>query len=144
MAGMVRVYLFGDQTYETNAKLCALLSSTGNPILASFLDQAFNVIRAEVGRLPLQQFRDLPSFTSLAEILARQRDGGLNPAFQTALSIIYQLGSFIRYATSLFFTHTNPPINKFIANMRTPGMSTLSLRKHTFWVCALEPSLLWQ
>ncbi|KAH8585883.1 beta-ketoacyl synthase [Bisporella sp. PMI_857] len=96
MAGMVRVYLFGDQTYETNAKLCALLSSTGNPILASFLDQAFNVIRAEVGRLPLQQFRDLPSFTSLAEILARQRDGGLNPAFQTALSIIYQLGSFIR------------------------------------------------
>ena len=97
MADTVQIYLFGDNTYETNAKLCALLPATDDPILVAFFDQAFDVIRSEVGRLPLQELLNLPSFASLADILARHREGRLSPAFQISLATIYHLGSFIRY-----------------------------------------------
>jgi len=97
MADMARLYIFGDNTYETNSKLLTLLSTTGDPILAAFFDQAFNIIRAEAGCLPLEEFRNLPSFTSIGEIVAKHRDGHLSPAFQIALSTIYHLGTFIRF-----------------------------------------------
>ena len=95
MGKQIRIFLFGDQTYDTNAKLRTLLKSKDDPILISFLEQAYDVIRLEVGRLPLQQREVLPRFHNLADILVRQR-GVLSPAFQTALACIYQLGSFIR------------------------------------------------
>jgi len=97
MGKQIQIFLFGDQTHDTNAKLRALLNSKGDPILISFLEQAYDVIRSEVGRLPLQQREVLPRFHNLADILARQREGKLSPAFQTALACTYQLGNFIRY-----------------------------------------------
>ncbi|TVY85230.1 putative sterigmatocystin biosynthesis polyketide synthase [Lachnellula suecica] len=96
MGKHIRIFLFGDQTHDTNSKLRALLNSKGDPILASFLEQSFDVIRSEVGQLPLRQREVLPRFHNLADILARQKEGSLSPAFQTALACIYQLGSFIR------------------------------------------------
>jgi hypothetical protein len=98
MGKQIQIFLFGDQTYDTNAKLRALLNSKDDPILISFLEQAYHVIRSEVGRLPLQQREALPRFHNLADILVRQREGVLSPAFQTTLACVYQLGSFIRYA----------------------------------------------
>ena len=97
MSQQTRIYLFGDQANDTNAKLHALLNAKGDPILTSFLEQAYDVIRSEIGRLPLHEREVLPRFYSLADILARQREAVLSPAFQTALVCIYQLGSFIRY-----------------------------------------------
>lgn len=97
MVQQIHVYVFGDQTYDYNAKLCSLLASKHNPILNSFFEQACYIIRAEIGRLPLAQRASFPKFTNLADLLARQRESvDVNPAFQTALSCVYQLGCFIR------------------------------------------------
>jgi hypothetical protein len=96
MVQQLNVYLFGDQTYDYNAKLSDLLHRKDNPILTSFLDQACSIIRAEIAQLPQWQRASFPKFTNLADLLARQREGDVNPAFQTALSCIYQLGCFIR------------------------------------------------
>jgi naphtho-gamma-pyrone polyketide synthase len=96
MVQQVQVYLFGDQTYDVNSRLRDLLLVKGNPILTTFFEQAYFVIRAEIGRLPVKESGAFPKFTCLGDILARQREGGLNPAFQTPLTTIYQLGSFIR------------------------------------------------
>lgn len=92
-----RIFLFGDQSQETTTKIRALLSAKGDPLLTSFLEKCFDVIRTETGRLPLSEREVLPRFHNLADILARQKEGVLSPAFQTALATIYQLGSFIRY-----------------------------------------------
>jgi len=96
MADMAKLYIFGDNTYETNAKLLSLLHVAGDPILAAFFDQAFDVIRTESAGLPIDEFRNLPSFTSLAEIVAKHKEGLLGPAFQIALTTTYHLGAFIR------------------------------------------------
>ncbi|TPX18780.1 uncharacterized protein E0L32_011529 [Thyridium curvatum] len=91
-----RIFLFGDQSQETTTKIRALLSAKGDPLLTSFLEKCFDVIRTETGRLPLSEREVLPRFHNIADILARQKEGVLSPAFQTALATIYQLGSFIR------------------------------------------------
>jgi len=96
-ANKTTIFIFGDQSQETTAKVRALLNAKGDPLLISFLEQSFDVIRSEVGRLPLPEREVLPRFHNLADILARQKEGVLNPGFQTALTTIYQLGSFIRY-----------------------------------------------
>ncbi len=97
MVQPIQIYLFGDQTYDVNARLRPLLSDT-NPILTSFFERVYYAIRAEIARLPLRSREAFPRFSSIADLLFRQRQGGLNPALEKALSCIYQLGYFIRLA----------------------------------------------
>ncbi|KAL2132795.1 hypothetical protein VTI74DRAFT_3364 [Chaetomium olivicolor] len=91
-----RVFLFGDQTADFVPKLRDLLTVRDNPILTAFLDQAHYVVRAQmIQALPPQEHK--PSRTAnLGEMVQKYADGKLNPAFQTALSCICQLGSFMR------------------------------------------------
>lgn len=96
MGQLVQLYLLGDEAYDFLPKLRTLIHSRNNPILVSFFQQAFHTIRSEIGQLPLEQRLTFPPFSSLADLLARQNQGTLSPAFQTALSCIYQLGLFIR------------------------------------------------
>ncbi|KAI4254023.1 MAG: hypothetical protein LQ352_003346 [Teloschistes flavicans] len=95
MAEETRVFVFGDQTCNVNAKLRQLLLLQGNPILTTFFEQAFYVIRTELGHLPVAEQKTFPRFNSIADLLSRQRKDGVNQALQTALSCIYQLGWFI-------------------------------------------------
>jgi naphtho-gamma-pyrone polyketide synthase len=102
MSKQTRGFIFGDQSQDTTLKVRALLNAKGDLLLTSFLEQSYDVIRSEIGRLPLHEREVLPRFYSLADIVARQREGVLSPAFQTALTCIYQLGSFIRYAINTY------------------------------------------
>jgi hypothetical protein len=101
MVQQVQVYLFGDQSYDFDQKLHDLLYSKNNPILSAFFEQACDAIRAEIGQLPLQHQASFPGFRSLADLLARHRKGGVNPAFQIVLAYVYQIGAFIRSTLTL-------------------------------------------
>jgi len=98
----LQVYLFGDQTYEINTKLCGLLLSNDNPILISFFERVFFALRTEIGQLPLRERESFPLFSSISTLLSRQRENALNPALEGALTCMYQLGYFIRLVKDLF------------------------------------------
>ncbi|KAI9878041.1 MAG: hypothetical protein M1830_002092 [Pleopsidium flavum] len=95
MAQQTRVFLFGDQTYDFVHKLRELLRSKDNPILTAFLDQAHYVIRAQMNQYLPPKERKAARTSNLAHLLQKYCDGGLSPAFQTALACICQLGCFI-------------------------------------------------
>jgi hypothetical protein len=96
MAQQIQVFLFGDQTFDFAPDLQILLQNKSNPILSSFFEQSYYVLRAEVNKLPVSHRQAFPKFASLNDLLFEFRQGTINPAFQTALACIYQLGSFIR------------------------------------------------
>jgi hypothetical protein len=101
MVQELQVYLFGDQTFNFAPKLHLLLQSRNNPIMTAFFEQAYYVIRAEVNRVPLVHRESFPRFASIADLLAKFRQGNISPAFQTALAYVYQLGAFIRLVFAL-------------------------------------------
>jgi naphtho-gamma-pyrone polyketide synthase len=100
MVQEIKVYLFGDQTYDSNAKLTSLLLPTDNPILTSFFERSYHALRSEIGQLSSRERAQFPRFSSIADLLSRQREDGANPAIESALTTIYQLGSFIRSVQS--------------------------------------------
>ncbi|KAL4876805.1 beta-ketoacyl synthase [Aspergillus karnatakaensis] len=90
-----RLFLFGDQTYDFVPELRDLLTVRNNPILTAFLDQSHYVVRAQmIQSLPPKEHKQSRT-ASLAEIVQKYADGKLPSAFQTALSCITQLGSFM-------------------------------------------------
>ncbi|KAL2850258.1 beta-ketoacyl synthase [Aspergillus pseudoustus] len=91
-----RLFLFGDQTYDFVPELQSLLATRNNPILTAFLEQSHYVVRAQmIQKLPPKEHKQSRS-ASLAEVVQKYVDGKLPSAFQTALSCITQLGSFMR------------------------------------------------
>ncbi|KAL9609770.1 MAG: hypothetical protein Q9167_005482 [Letrouitia subvulpina] len=95
MAEKTRVFVFGDQTYDFVPKLRDLLRSQDNPLLTAFLDQAHYVIRAQMNQSLAPAERKIARTSNLAHLLQKYCDGVLNPAFQTALACVCQLGCFI-------------------------------------------------
>ena len=101
MAKPVQIYLFGDQTFDFYPKLKELLHSNKQPILESFVERSYYQIRAEIGFLSQQERATYPRFTCVADILSWERKPILQqPAVQSALTCVYQLGEFIRSAQS--------------------------------------------
>jgi noranthrone synthase len=95
MAQSTRLFLFGDQTYDFVPKLRELLAIKDNPILTAFFEQAHFVVRAQmIQSLNPQEHKEART-ADLAHMVQKYVDGKLNSAFQTALSCICQLGSFI-------------------------------------------------
>ncbi|KAL2010566.1 hypothetical protein VTN00DRAFT_6373 [Thermoascus crustaceus] len=92
-----RVYLFGDQTGDFDAGLRRLLQAKNNSLLTSFLERCFYALRHEIAQLSPSQRQTFPRFTSVVDLLSRWRESGPNPALESALTCIYQLGCFIKY-----------------------------------------------
>lgn len=90
------IYLFGDQAFDFSAELWTLLLPSGDPILTTFLDGAFNALRAEVGELSQAQRAPFRRFSSLHDLIALRHENLLHPALEQALSCAYQLACFIR------------------------------------------------
>lgn len=96
MEGTRRVYLFGDQTGGFDAGLRHLFQAKNNFLLASFFERVYHAIRQEITELPPSQQRIFPRFANVPDLLARYRESGCNPALESALTCIYQLGWFIK------------------------------------------------
>lgn len=96
MISPLKLYLFGDQTYDIESGLKGLLRHRHNPILEDFLVKAYDAIRKEIYKLPTQIRDDLPRFTCLDDVLLWKHDGKRCIALDMAVTCMYQLGAFIR------------------------------------------------
>lgn len=102
MSDHLKLYLFGDQTYDTLPHLPSLLHSRQNPVLEDFLVKSYEAIRIEIFTLPYQDRDLLPRFTCLEDLLLWKQDGRRCVALDMAVTCMYQLGSFIRYGRRTF------------------------------------------
>ncbi|KAM0214770.1 hypothetical protein ACHAQD_008669 [Fusarium lateritium] len=98
MASHLKLYLFGDQTFEIQPHLKNLLQKRDNLFLQEFLGQAYNAIRADLFRLPYSVRKDLPRFTCPEDLLLWDQSGRRCVALDMAMTTLYQLGSFISQA----------------------------------------------
>lgn len=96
MADNLKLYLFGDQTYDIQPHLEPLLSDRDNPVLDAFLEKAYDAVRAEIFKLPEQVRENLPRFTSLEDLLLWKKGGQGYVPLDMAITCMYQLGFFIR------------------------------------------------
>ena len=101
MASTLKLYLFGDQTYDIQPCLKDLIHYRSNPVLEDFLIKAYDAIRTEIFSLPSEIRHDLPRFTCLDDILLRKPGGRRCVPLDMALTCMYQLGVFIRYGRRL-------------------------------------------
>ena len=96
MASTKYVLVFGDQTTSFDAGLRRLLQIRENSALVSFLEKAVFALRNEIASLAAPRRELLPRFTNLESLLARLRDSGPYPAFESALTCMHHLACFIR------------------------------------------------
>ncbi|CAI7612196.1 unnamed protein product [Penicillium discolor] len=97
MEGPSQVYLFGDQTADFDSGLRRLLHAKNDSLLAAFFQKSYHALRKEITSLPPSERQQFPRFTSIVDLLARFKELGPNPALESALTTIYQLGCFIHY-----------------------------------------------
>ncbi|KAL5047374.1 conidial yellow pigment biosynthesis polyketide synthase [Aspergillus fruticulosus] len=91
------VYLFGDQTGDFEVGLRRLLQAKNHTLVWSFFQRSYHAVRQEISNLPPSERSIFPRFTSIVDLLARHCESPGNPAMESALSCIYQLGCFINY-----------------------------------------------
>ncbi|OQU98243.1 polyketide product template domain-containing protein isoform 1 [Cladophialophora immunda] len=93
----IKVLLFGDQSEERFEDLRQLVTATDNPLLSTFLEKAYFMLRDEVAHLPYVM-RGLPGFTSIETLLWRYREAGVrHPAIESALVCVHQIGTLLRH-----------------------------------------------
>ncbi|PVI03119.1 polyketide synthase [Periconia macrospinosa] len=126
MVNQAQLYLLGDETYDFAPKLRALINAHGDPILTAFFEQSFYAIRSEIGQLPQEQRSTFPPFRTLAELLSKHIEGELSPAFQTALSCIYQIGSFINQHSRLGVSYPTPS-DTYLLGLCTGALSAAAI-----------------
>ncbi|KAL3478405.1 hypothetical protein BJX99DRAFT_269261 [Aspergillus californicus] len=97
MEDSYHVYLFGDQTSDFEIGLRRLLQAKHHPIVLSFFQKSYYALRQEIASLSPSERSVFPRFTSIVDLLARHCESRGNPALESALTCIYQLGCFINY-----------------------------------------------
>ncbi|KAI0017593.1 ketoacyl-synt-domain-containing protein [Xylariomycetidae sp. FL0641] len=110
MGDSMKLYLFGDQTFDIQADLKSLLRCRQDPVLEDFLEKAYEALRVEIYSLPSEVRDDLPRFTSLDDLVLWKQDGVRCIALDMAVTCLYQLGAFISRADSLDFSATKSPV----------------------------------
>lgn len=99
----MKLYLFGDQTFDLQPHLKDLLQNRKNPVLEDFLTKAYNALRAEIHELPLQAREDLPRFTCVDDMILWNQNGRRFIPLDMAITSLYQLGMFISQAEPVDF-----------------------------------------
>ncbi|ORY66531.1 polyketide synthase [Pseudomassariella vexata] len=98
MSDQLKLYLFGDQTYDIQPHLKDLLRHRHNPVLEDFLVKSYDAIRTEIFKLPGQVRDDLPRFTCLDDLVLWKQGGKRCVPLDMAVTCMYQLGFFISQA----------------------------------------------
>lgn len=98
----VKLYLFGDQTYNVGPHLKELMLSSrhSNSLVSNFLRGSYDSVRAELYRLPFQERDCLPRFTCVEDLVlwaSRSSDASHRCVpLSMALTCMYQLAGFIK------------------------------------------------
>ncbi|KAF1952593.1 ketoacyl-synt-domain-containing protein [Byssothecium circinans] len=100
MATHLKLYLFGDQTFDIQPHFKTLLQRRDNPVLDAFVEKAYDAIRTEIYKLPQETREDIPRFTSVEDLILWNQDGKRCVALDMAVTCMYQLGVFISQAES--------------------------------------------
>lgn len=96
MASCLRLYLFGDQTFEIESHLKDLIARRDDPVLEDFLAKAYIAIRAQISCLPFEAKEQVARFICLEDLLRDNRGGRPCLPLDMALACLYQLGEYIR------------------------------------------------
>lgn len=91
----MRVYVFGDQTFDIADLLSSVIRSHEDVLVQDFIERSSLVLKQEIGRLAAQQ-AECPRFSKVLDLVPHWRAGTLNPALSQALTCITHLGIFIR------------------------------------------------
>lgn len=97
MADHLKLYLFGDQTFDIGPHLPILLEARDDVFLQAFLRGAYSTIRSEIYTLSPATRQDLPRFTCLEDLASWNKDGNGTRciALDMAMTTLWQLGTFI-------------------------------------------------
>jgi hypothetical protein len=96
MSNHLKLYVFGDQTYDVQPRLKELLGHRDNPVLQDFLGKAYAAIRVQLFTLSHETREALPRFTSVDDLLLWKNDGSPCLPLDMALTCLYQLAVFMR------------------------------------------------
>ncbi|KAJ5575635.1 hypothetical protein N7535_002561 [Penicillium sp. DV-2018c] len=114
MEATSRLYLFGDQTADIDSGLRRLLHAKNDSLLVAFFQKCYYALRKEITSFSPSEREIFPRFTSIVDLLARHRESGPNPALESALTTIYQLGCFIHYYGDLGHAYPSADENYII------------------------------
>lgn len=92
----MRVYVFGDQTFDVADLLSSVLRTHEDALVQDFVEHSCLTLKREVGQLLPEQQAECPRFAKLLDLVPYWRAGTLNPAFAQALTCITHLGVFLR------------------------------------------------
>ncbi|KAM4057312.1 starter unit:ACP transacylase in aflatoxin biosynthesis domain-containing protein [Hirsutella rhossiliensis] len=94
-ASNMKLYLFGDQTFDVQPQLKALLRQRNNPVLEEFLAKAYEALRGEIYELPYEARQSVPRLTSLDDLASWNEGEKRSIALDMAVTCIFQLATFI-------------------------------------------------
>lgn len=100
MAGVLTLFLFGDQTHDRQPHQRQLLTRPrDDAVLEELLAKAYDALRTELFQLPREAWARLPRFTSIDDVLAWTPEPGGGPgccvALEMAVTCLCQLGVFV-------------------------------------------------
>ena len=93
----MKLYLFGDQTFDVDSQLAGLLEARDDLLLRAFLPRAYNAIRNEIYSLSSAVREELPRFTKIEDIILWKRSGA-GPRcipLDMAVTTLWQLAQFM-------------------------------------------------
>jgi hypothetical protein len=96
MAKPMRVYIFGDQTFDIADALSSLILKGDDGLVQVFLEQACIKLKEEIFQLPSDQQTACPRFAKLLDLVPLWRAATLNPALSQALTCITHIATFLR------------------------------------------------
>ena len=102
MSEPTSILLFGDQTGDYRTTFRRVLQIQDNPLLTSFFDRSYAVLRQEVANQPRSVRDETVGFSSIADLVARYADSELpeTNALESALTYISQIACFFSYQGS--------------------------------------------
>lgn len=96
MADKLKLYLFGDQTYDMQSHVDELMLYRHTPALENFLVKAYDAVRREIFQLPREIRDNIPRLTCLDDLVFQGQSREQCVPLDMAVTCIYQLGIFIR------------------------------------------------
>ncbi|GAB7325180.1 hypothetical protein MBLNU13_g09258t1 [Cladosporium sp. NU13] len=96
MAETMRVYVFGDQTFDIADLLSGVIRNADDAIVADFLEQACQTLKDEILKLLPEQQDECPRFARVLDLVPLWRSSTLNPALGQALTCITHITTFLR------------------------------------------------
>ncbi|KAK8130910.1 hypothetical protein PG984_007348 [Apiospora sp. TS-2023a] len=122
------IFIFGDQVDETRPHLSALLERSLNPIVKSFLERAYDAIRAEILRLqPAESDRpDRSSKLSHLLLLGHAHFGSAQVPLEHALTTMCHFGLYFEACGQSKLLYANPQ-SAYMAGLCTGSLAASAI-----------------